>query len=223
VCDHTLLAREQQQKCDSDVARHPIAGQYLVAPDGTVNLHRYGMVQVMGKTVDEAKAAVKKQVSKYIASPEVSVEITAYNSKVFYIITQGAGMGDNVRRVPITGNDTVLDALSVVNGLSQVSSKKMWIARPSPANSTKGKIMPVDYVGITQRGATATNYQILPGDRLFIAEDKAIAINSWVTKKTAPIERVLGLISLGASTVRSVESLWPKSPDDPPTREEPDE
>ena len=132
-------------------------------------------------------------------------------------------MGDNIRRVPITGSDTVLDALSTVNGLSQVSSKKMWIARPSAANSAKGKILPVDYVGITQRGATATNYQILPGDRLFIAEDKTVAVNNWLAKKTAPIERVLGLISLGASTIRNVEELLPEQPDYPSPSEEPDE
>jgi polysaccharide export outer membrane protein len=142
---------------------------------------------------------------------------------VFYIITQGAGMGDNIRRVPISGSDTVLDALSAVNGLSQVSSKKMWIARPSPENSAKGKILPVDYVGITQRGATATNYQMLPGDRLFIAEDKTIAANNWLTNKTASIERVLGLISLGASAIGQVEKLMPESPDNPSPSKEPDE
>jgi len=201
----------------------PVTGDYLVAPDGTVNLRRYGMVQVMGKTVEEARIAVEKQLSKYFVSPEASVEIRQYSSKVFYIITQGAGMGDNVRRVPITGSDTVLDALSAVNGLSQVSSKRIWISRPSPTNSAKGTILPVDYVGITKRGATATNYQILPGDRIFIAEDKTIAVNNWVTKKTASIERVLGLISLGASTIRSVQELLPESPDDPSTSKEPDE
>ena len=201
--------------------RSPV--EYLVAPDGTVNLRRYGMVQVMGKTVEEARAAVEKQLSKHFVSPEASVEVGQYNSKVFYVITEGAGMGDNIRRVPITGNDTVLDALSAVNGLSQVSSKKIWIARPSPTNSAKGKILPVDYVGITKRGATATNYQILPGDRLFIAEDKTVAVNNWLAKKTAPIERVLGVISLGASTIENVERLLPKSSDDPSTDEETDE
>jgi len=78
--------------------------------------------------------------------------VIGYNSKVYYVITQGAGLGDNVRRVPITGNDTVLDALAAVKGLSQVSSTRMWIARPSPSNPRNGKILPVDYAGITQRG-----------------------------------------------------------------------
>jgi polysaccharide biosynthesis/export protein len=200
-----------------------VTGEYLVAPDGIVNLRRYGIVQVMGKTIEEAAAAVEKQLTKYFVSPDVSVEVKQYNSKVFFVITEGAGMGDNIRRVPITGSDTVLDALSAVNGLSQVSSKRIWISRPSRTNPAKGKILTVDYAGITKRGATATNYQIRPGDRLFIAEDKSIALNNWVTKKTATLERVLGLISLGASTADNVEKLLLESQDKPSAGKEPEE
>jgi polysaccharide biosynthesis/export protein len=201
----------------------PVTGEYLVAPDGTVNFRIYGRVQVMGKTIEEARTAVERQLSKYFVAPEASVDVKQYNSKVYYVITDGAGMGDNVRRVPITGSDTVLDALSAVNGLSQVSSKRIWISRPSATNPAKGTILPVDYAAITQRGATATNYQILPGDRLFISGDKTVAFNNWLSKKTAPVERLMGLISLGASTVRSVEELWSKSSEEKPEKEEPGE
>lgn len=161
-------------------------------------------------TIAEAKVAVEKQLSKYLDSPEVAVEVVAYNSKVYYIITEGAGLGDNVRRVPITGNDTVLDAVSRVNGLSQVSSKRMWIARPSPSNSAKGTTLVVDYAAITQRAATATNYQLMPGDRLFIAEDRVVAANNWLIKMTTPVERMMGVISLGAATIKSVQELMPE-------------
>ena len=64
-------------------------------------------------------------------------------------------------------------ALSQINGMPQVSSKKIWIARPSATDSKKGTILPVDYDAITSRGATATNYQLFPGDRLFIADKKS--------------------------------------------------
>ena len=110
----------------------PITGQYLVAPDGTINLRQYGLLYVAGKTVTEIRNDLRKHLSQYFDSPEVSVDVIAYNSKVFYVITEGAGLGDNVRRVPITGNETVLDALSAVNGLSQVSSTQIWVARPAP-------------------------------------------------------------------------------------------
>ncbi len=182
----------------------PGSGQYLVGPDGTINLRQYGTVQVMGMTIAEVKAALEKHLAKYLESPEVTLDVLGYNSKVYYIITDGAGYGDNVRRIPISGNETVLDAVAAVGGLSQLSSKKMWLVRPTPTDPEKGMSLPIDYEAITQRGATATNYQVMPGDRIFIAGDSAIALNNKISKTTAPVERMLGMISLWASTVRSL-------------------
>jgi polysaccharide export outer membrane protein len=184
----------------------PVSGQYLVAPDGTINLKMYGSIPVAGKTLEQIKLDVQKRLEQYFDSPEVSVDVLGYNSKVYYVITDGAGMGDNVRRVPITGNETVLDAVSQVGGLSQVSSKEVWIARPAPGDFGCEQIMPVDYVAITRGGATATNYQIMPGDRVFIADDSMVGMNNVLGKFTAPIERLLGLTGLGSSTVRNLQT-----------------
>ena len=112
----------------------PVTGQYLVGPDGTINLRTYGVVHVAGKTMTEIKIALQQHLAHYFDSPEVSIDVLGYNSKVYYVITDGAGMGDNVRRIPVTGNETVLDAISAVGGLSQLSSKEVWVARPAPGN-----------------------------------------------------------------------------------------
>ena len=185
----------------------PITGEYLVGPDGTINLRQYGVLHVSGKTVTEIRADLQRHLSRYFDSPEASVDVRQFNSKVFYVVTQGAGLGDNIRRVPVTGNDTVLDALSAVNGLSQVSSATLWIARPAPGDAEYEQIIPIDYASITQGGSAATNYQILPGDRLVIAGDNMIAVNTWLTKMTAPIERLLGITSLGLSATRTAETM----------------
>jgi len=42
-------------------------------------------------------------------------------------------------------------------------------------------------------GSAATNYQILPGDRVLIAEDDVTTFNNWLTKLTTPVERLLGV------------------------------
>jgi polysaccharide biosynthesis/export protein len=183
----------------------PVSGEYVVGPDGTINLRQYGTLQVTGMTIAEATAALKKRLTKYFDSPEPAVDVKQFNSKVFYVITEGvgAGAGDSVRRVPITGNDFVLDALSVIGGLSQISSKKIWVARPSASNPEKGLVLPVDYEAITRRGATATNYQLFPGDRVFIAQDPLTARNNELAKETASIERVLGLIGLATSVLQN--------------------
>jgi polysaccharide biosynthesis/export protein len=185
----------------------PVTGEYMVQMDGMVNLRQYGMVHVAGKTVMEIRRDLIKHLSQYFNSPEVAVEVRQVNSKVFYVITEGAGLGDNVRRFNATGNDTVLDALAAVNGLSQVSSAKMWVARPAPTELGCVQILPVDYAGITQGAATATNYQLMPGDRVYVQADGMIAFNSFLTKMTAPIERLLGTASLGTSFTRGAQTL----------------
>ena len=183
-----------------DPVYQQIAGQHLVGPDGTVTLGVYGPVSVLGKTIPEAKIAIEERLSEYFEKPEVSVNVFAYNSKVYYIITEGAGLGDGVFRFPITGNETVLDAISNINGLEQISSKRIWIARPTP-NSSQVQILPVDWKGVTAQAATGTNYQLFPGDRVFVAEDKLIAFDSSLGKRLAPFERIFGFALLGTGAV----------------------
>jgi len=185
----------------------PISDNYLVGPDGTVNLRQFGNVYVAGKTLIEARLAIEKHLSQFLDSPRISLDVVAYNSKVYYIITEGTGLDDNVVRVPITGNETVLDAISQVRGLSPVSSKKIWIARPAPGGTGCEQILPVEWNAVTRGGNAATNYQILPGDRVFIAHDGAVALTAYLGKVIGPIERVSGFGSLFASTIREFQTM----------------
>ena len=185
-----------------------IAGEHLVGPDGTINLGTYGSVYVTGMTLVEAKAAIEKHLAGFLDAPLVSVDVFSYTSKVYYVVTEGAGFGDNIARFPVTGNETVLDAISQINGLSRLSSKDVWIARPAPSQVGCDQILPVDIEAVMKGGSTATNYQILPGDRVFIAQDQWIAFDSIVGKLTAPFERIFGFTLLGAGTVRTINQPW---------------
>jgi polysaccharide export outer membrane protein len=181
----------------------PITGEHLVAPDGTVNLGSYGSVYVAGLTLAEATQAVNQHLSSQLDNPQVSMSVFAYNSKVYYVVTEGAGLGDTVARFPITGNETVLDALTQVNGLSRVSSKRIWIARPMPGGAGCDAILPVSWREITAGGATASNYQVLPGDRIFIAQDQLIALDSMLNRIVAPVERIFGVTLLSTQTIQT--------------------
>lgn len=102
-----------------------ISGEHVIRPDGTVALGIYGSVYVNGMTLDEVKAAVEDHLARYMHQPEIMVDVLAYNSKVIYVVTDGGGSGESVVRLPFTGNETVLDAMSQVDGLSEVSSKNI--------------------------------------------------------------------------------------------------
>ena len=185
-------------------AQQQITGEHLVAPDGKVNLGTYGRVRVVGMTIEEARAAIEHHLSAHIESPQIAVDVFGYNSKVFYIVTQGAGLGDQVYTLPAKGNETVLDAIAQIQGLQSTSSTRMWIARPGQNNCGGDQILPVDWLAVTQRGDVTTNYQLLPGDRVYVSEDKLVAFDTALGKVFAPIERVFGVTLLGTQTARRI-------------------
>jgi polysaccharide export outer membrane protein len=183
----------------------PITGQHLVRPDGSIGLGIYGSVYVAGMTLDQAKVAIEAFLSRRIKSPEVSVDVLAYNSKVYYVITDGGGYGETVTRFPVTGNETVLDAIGLINGLPPVASKRhIWVARRTPGTTGPIQVLPVDWCAITQQGLTGTNYQLMPGDRIYVKADRWRTFDAVVAKVLSPFERMIGVTLLGSSTVNSI-------------------
>lgn len=182
-----------------------VRGQHLVRPDGTIGLGTYGSVYVSGMTLGQAKCVIEKYLSQYLQDPQVAVDVLAYNSKVYYVIYDGAGFGQQIFRLPATGNETVLDAISQVQGLAAVSSKKrIWLARPAPDDLGCSQVLPVDWGAITQGAVTATNYQVFPGDRIYVDSNCLICFDNYLSMLLAPVERMLGITLLGAFTYQAV-------------------
>src|SRR5690606_1994092 len=148
---------------------------------------------------------IEKHLSQYLLNPVVSIDLFALNSKFYYVVQENPILGDAFVPLPITGSDTVLKALAQVGGLGQVASKKIWIARPTPAGTGCAQILPVDIQAITRHGDSSTNYQLLPGDRLVIGQDRMIALDAVVQRVLNPFERMLGFSFLGAQTVQILQ------------------
>ena len=153
----------------------PISGQFHVRLDGSVDLGFWGQAEVSGLTLDQASTAIRDRVLKSRQAEltaenlVVHVEVHAANSKKYYVITDVSGTGEAVFPFPCTGSATVLDALANVRGLSDVASKKIWVARRTQEPGQPWQTLSVDWAAITQRGTTETNYQLLPGDRLYVS------------------------------------------------------
>ena len=191
-------------------AQQQITGEHLVTPDGKVNLGTYGRVRIVGMTIDEAQTVIQEHLSQFLEDPEITLDVFGYNSKVFYVITQGAGLGDQVVILPSKGNETVLDAIGQIQGLQSNSSTRMWIARPGYNKHGGDQILPVDWLAVTQRGDISTNYQIMPGDRLYVSEDKWVAFDTALGKFISPLERIMGVTLLATSASQRVRD-WKQS------------
>jgi polysaccharide export outer membrane protein len=206
--EEQLAKRVKKPEVQVSLARsralQQIRGEHLVRLDGTVGLGTYGSVYVAGLTIPEARRAIEAHLSQFVLDPEVSVDVFAYNSKVYYVITDGAGFGEQVYRISATGNETVLDALSQINGLPPVASRKrIWLARPAPACGPD-QVLAVDWKAITRCGNTATNYQVLPGDRIYVQAEPLITLDTYLGRIISPIERLFGVTLLGNAVVEAV-------------------
>ncbi|MBX9580357.1 MAG: polysaccharide biosynthesis/export family protein [Gemmataceae bacterium] len=185
-------------------ASQRIGGPHLVRPDGTISLSTYGSVRVAGLTLPEVRRAVEAKLAEYLQDPIVAVDVQNYNSKLIYVIFDGLGAGQTVYRLPVTGNDTVLDVIAQVNGMTAASDhNRVWVSRPAPAGQGPS-ILPVDWRAVTECGDTATNYQLMPGDRLFVGANPAQGIDARLARLFAPAERVFGITLLGTSLYRNI-------------------
>jgi polysaccharide export outer membrane protein len=197
-------------------AQQQIRGEHLVRLDGKVTLGTYGSVRVAGLTIEQARSVIEAHLSQFLQKPEVSVDIAGFNSKVFYLIIDGAGLiPTQVSRFPITGNETVLDALSgafspgaQTLGIPAISARdRIWVARPGPADMDCEQILPVDWRAIIEGGRTRTNYQLLPGDRIYVQADRLIKFDTYLARVLQPIERILGVQLLLESVIEGWQSI----------------
>ena len=170
----------------------PIYGPHPVHPDGTIAAGIYGNLRIAGKTVVEASEEIGRAIYARL-NPEslklkdvvdnLRVDIANYNNGFYYVIINyagAAGIGEVVERFPVTGTETVLDAISKTKSYGQpnlpgipgmTSPCKIWVARANPGHLGPDSILPVDWKGITQLGATNTNWQIMPGDRIYLQSE----------------------------------------------------
>ncbi len=86
------------------------------------------------------------------------------SSKVVYVFGEVASPG----AFNLEGRETVLDALVAAGGLTRAADHAgIVLTRPS-APCDPRTVLPICYDNIVQLGDTSTNYQALPGDRIFV-------------------------------------------------------
>lgn len=137
-----------------------------ILPDGSINLGRYGRLIVSGKTVEEIEAMIRGTVALQIGRDPgfITVRIVTRDSKVYYVLGEVNSPG----AFQLKGRETVLDAILAAGGLNERASRQnILLSRPTPPDSCR-LVLPVCYREIVQLGDTTTNYQIAPGDRVFV-------------------------------------------------------
>ncbi len=165
-----------------------LSSDQTVQQDGTIELGSYGRLQVAGLSAEEIQNQVqgmvayhetqKRQTQIALASHRgesseseaeaidygVTVRLVNKESGLFYVMGEVNAPGS----YPLVGHETVLDALIAAGGLSdRCNDHKIILTRPQLPGQPR-LIMPVCYQHILQMGDVATNYQLMPGDRIYV-------------------------------------------------------
>lgn len=161
---------------DSDVR---IAADQKILTDGSVDLGEFGRVVVAGLTPEMAEALIEDTINIAIRNrprddkddADADDDPVRINVRVldqvhrYYVLGEVNSPGS----YPLDGNESVLDGILAAGGLTDEASPcQILLARPTQPNSCR-LTLPVCYREITQLGDTTTNYQLRPGDRIFVA------------------------------------------------------
>ncbi len=136
-----------------------------VQPDGTIDLGQYGRPVVAGMMLPQVEKVVTDLVrAKEKEDAPMTVRLLSKPSKVFYVLGEVNAPG----AFPITGSDTVLSGITQAGGPTRrASEQNIVLSRPTQPEGCR-IVLPVCYTNIVQLGDTTTNYQLQPGDRIFI-------------------------------------------------------
>jgi len=139
-----------------------------VGPDGTIGLGGFlGQIYVAGMTVEEVKKAVVEKLSERYGIPQVKVEVAIYNSKVVYVIEK-TNAGDFAARIPHPGPGPlrVLDALASRSNQFQAFDDIVRVY-VMPTSSPADRLE-VDLDALSSGNNDSANFELLPGDRVFV-------------------------------------------------------
>jgi protein involved in polysaccharide export with SLBB domain len=136
-----------------------------ILPDGKIDLGLYGRVAVAGKTVEQVETEVQGIIQgKTPNAGQINVRLVGRNSKVYYVLGQVNAPGS----FPLQGRETVLDGIVAAGGLNaRASRNNIILSRPTVPDGCR-VVLPVCYRQIVQLGDTTTNYQLQPGDRIYV-------------------------------------------------------
>lgn len=136
--------------------------EVLVLPDGTISFPLVGIIQAAGKTADDLRQIIIKQLRTYVPEAEVTVSVSHTAGNKIYVFGKVANPGAYVLSGPVD----ILQALSLAGGLDRFASEgKIKVLRRE--NSVQ-KAIPFNYSGVLEGENLKSNIILESGDVIVV-------------------------------------------------------
>ncbi|OAA31904.1 hypothetical protein AT15_03510 [Kosmotoga arenicorallina S304] len=138
-----------------------------VGPDGWITIPPIGSLKVLGKTLDEVSAELKKSYSNLVTDPKVTVSVQEYAPFIYYILGEVRNPGSVILS---TQRASIAQLIAAAGGLEETADERQFQIVKSD-----GKRIIVDIEGYPE-DTKLTNVFLEPGDSLFVLN----GYNSWI-------------------------------------------
>ena|SRR3989338_2621294 len=171
------------------VLRHPeVSGEFMINNDGQIQYEFVGDISVAGLTKNEASKVIAEALSRYIISPEVTVKITGYNSKVVYVIGEVSHPG----KIYMRGDTITIREALIQAGLPTLSAKGKKSSLITPSADGKPRQIQVNVDKLLMKGDLRENYVMKPGDTLYVPPTAMAKVMRVIQPVAAPISTAAG-------------------------------
>jgi polysaccharide export outer membrane protein len=139
-----------------------VSASVPVRPDGKISLPLVNDIQAAGLTPMQLGAQITAKLNEYISQPQVTVVVTAVNSRRVYLVGQVARPGS----FALLPDMTVLQALSAAGGISEFANgKKIYVLRNQGGKPVR---IPFNYKEVLEGAAPEQNIALMPGDTIVV-------------------------------------------------------
>ena len=162
-----------------------LGGKYAVEADGTFTFPLIGRVKVGGLTLRQVEEEMQKRLADgFFKNPQVAVAIDQYRSQRVFVV----GEVRNPGTVVLTGEMSLIEALSRAGSTTEMAGDEALIVRPRPGAKANGPIVPnggttnenadVIHVGIKdlQSGRLSQNVTLQDDDTIFVPRAEQVYV-----------------------------------------------
>lgn len=160
-----------------------------IGPNGTLDLPLVGQIQASGMTISQLRAELSSRLSKYITTPDVTVNMVESASRPVSVV--GEVVNPGVRQM--VGPQRLLDVISMAGGLKPDAGPNVLITRQprwgklpagavseDPATLSSSTTLPLD--SLLALKAPQNNILMEPGDTVSVPRAELIYVVGDVKK-----------------------------------------
>lgn len=164
-------------------------GPIRIDPSGLIDLPLVGRVQAGGLTVDQLHDELTKKLSKYVTSPDITINLSGMESRPVSVIGEVANPGIH----QLAGPTRLLDVISLSGGIKPDAGPNILVTRDGnwgkldsgevAADAATGKTTATIYLdSLTKLKDPSQNILMRPGDVVSIPKGELVYVVGNVKK-----------------------------------------